>query len=504
MKTIVVSLFALLLSLMSCTDSKKVDKEHIFDELNRYKSEAYSLDNNIIRRHIHDIAQSEHQALSMDRFTDLYYNTGKPFIWITKTGVNNQADSLLNILKNADECGIDTSIFNIYKIKKDINSIRNLSFKSNPNLIMARIEYYLTKAFFRYSGGQRYGFVNPNHIYNNIEKYDVDSVTKKYRQLCNYKLERADTTFYNRAVSEVRSQNINKFINDIQPKSKLYSYLIKRLNTSKTKSRAKTICNIERCRWRFKQGANCTGENKSVTVNIPSFSLITVNNNSMRTMNVGCGTVSNKTPLLDSKITRMDINPQWIVPKSIAKGYIGRNQYMHNMEMFVYDKASGKLPPESVSYAKIMEGKQYIIQAGGKKNSLGRIIFRFDNNFSVFLHDTSSPWLLQRKYRAISHGCVRVEKPLELALFLLNENKTDVTDKIKYSMTVELSSNTDSVKRKKIDRKRMINTINIKPAIPLFITYYTIFYDRSGNFSEFDDVYGFDEVLSEKLKPFMK
>lgn len=68
-----------------------------------------------------------------------------------------------------------------------------------------------------------------------------------------------------------------------------------------------------------------------------------------------------------------------------------------------------------------MNGGQYIIQAGGPKNSLGRIIFRFDNNFSVFLHDTSSPWVFQRERRTVSHGCVRVEKPYELALFLLDD-----------------------------------------------------------------------------------
>lgn len=504
MKTIIVSLFALLLSFISCNDSKRFDKGHILNELHKSKSEKYALDNDIIRRHIRAIAKSERSVLSMDRFTDRYYSCEKPYIWINRTGINSQADSLLNILKNAGECGIDTSIFKIHQIEKDIYSIRNLSFKSNPNLIMARIEYYLTKAFFRYSGGQSFGFVNPNYIYNNIEKYEVDSVTTKYRQLCNLKLESADTLFYNKAISEVKKHNINNFINDIQPKGKLYAHLIKRLRTEQNSSRIKTLCNIERCRWRFKQNSNTDNNTKHIIVNIPSFNLVATNKDSMLTMNIGCGTLNNKTPLLDSKITRMDINPQWIVPKSIAKGYIGRNQYMNKMDMFVYDKKIGKLPPESVSYTKIMEGKQYIIQAGGKKNSLGRIIFRFDNNFSVFLHDTSSPWLLQKKHRAISHGCVRVEKPFELALFLLNKKENNIIDKIKYSMTVELPNNTDSLKRKKTDRKRMINTINIKPAIPLFITYYTIFYDNSGAFSEFEDVYGFDKVLSEKLKPFMK
>ena len=89
-------------------------------------------------------------------------------------------------------------------------------------------------------------------------------------------------------------------------------------------------------------------------------------------------------PLLASKITRMDVNPQWIVPKSISKGFWGNYAYMHQWGMFVFDNRKGKLAPEEVSPLKIAQGEQYIIQAGGPKNSLGRIIFRFDNGFSVF------------------------------------------------------------------------------------------------------------------------
>ena len=244
--------------------------------------------------------------------------------------------------------------------------------------------------------------------------------------------------------------------------------------------------------------------NKYVEVNIPSFLLRAINNNDILTMRVGCGTTQYKTPLLTSKITRMDINPQWIIPKSISKGYVGNHQYMHKMGMFVYDKKLGKLPPEEASYNKVMNGEQYIIQAGGPKNSLGRIIFRFNNNFSVFLHDTSSPWLFQRTNRAVSHGCIRVEKPYELALFLLNERNEKLQEKLEYSMTVELVNDNDSLRKSKIDRSRMINSVSVNPSIPLFVTYYTKYWDENGRLADYQDIYGYDEVLYNKLKPFVE
>ena len=154
-----------------------------------------------------------------------------------------------------------------------------------------------------------------------------------------------------------------------------------------------------------------------------------------------------------------------------------------------------------------MEGEQYIVQAGGPKNSLGRIIFRFDNGFSVFLHDTSSPWLFQRTYRALSHGCVRVEKPYELAIFLLKDKDEKLEDKLKYSMTVEFVNDNDSIakqKKVKIDRKRIINSLSVKPAVPLVITYYTIYFNNKGELIEYQDVYGYDKVLADKLDPFVK
>ena len=201
----------------------------------------------------------------------------------------------------------------------------------------------------------------------------------------------------------------------------------------------------------------------------------------------------------------MDINPVWIVPQSIAKGIVYKHGYLRKEHMYILDKKEGKLDVEYASYDKIMSGQQHIVQEGGAGNSLGRIIFRFPNNHAVYLHDTSSPWLFSREHRAVSHGCVRVQKPFELAVFLLGKKDEDVIEKIRYSMTADVNNydENDGVDKSQIDRDKLIHHLDVSPEVPLFITYYTLYPDVAGNLVEYKDVYGYDKALYNELKEYV-
>lgn len=71
-------------------------------------------------------------------------------------------------------------------------------------------------------------------------------------------------------------------------------------------------------------------------------------------------------------------------------------------------------------------------------------------------------------------------------------------------MTVELVNDNDSLRKSKIDRSRMINSVSVNPSIPLFVTYYTKYWDENGQLADYQDIYGYDEVLYNKLKPFVE
>jgi murein L,D-transpeptidase YcbB/YkuD len=172
--------------------------------------------------------------------------------------------------------------------------------------------------------------------------------------------------------------------------------------------------------------------------------------------------------------------------------------------MYIYDRKAGKLSPEHGSYSRIMEGKQYIVQEGGPGNSLGRIIFRFDNNHSVYLHYTNTPWFFQQSVRTVSHGCVRVEKPLELAVFLLKKKDQDLIDRIKYSMEADLNPNDNGPDEKPVvDRKKLIGSVNVEPEIPVFIGYFTCYPSPDGELKYYKDVYGYDAAIWKEMKKYL-
>ena len=123
-------------------------------------------------------------------------------------------------------------------------------------------------------------------------------------------------------------------------------------------------------------------------------------------------------------------------------------------------------------------------------------MFRFDNDYSVYLHHTSTLGFFNREDRGVSHGCIRVEHPYELACFLLKDKDEDLFQRIHYSMTVDLKSPS-------LNKGKLVHSLTVTPEIPLFITYYTIYIDPTTKQTiDLPDIYGYDKVLYERLKTY--
>lgn len=193
---------------------------------------------------------------------------------------------------------------------------------------------------------------------------------------------------------------------------------------------------------------------------------------------------------------QMDVNPKWIVPRSIVENdmihYFSRS-YCERSGFFVMDRKTGKEVDMNLVHRGMLLDKQYaIVQRGGKGNSLGRLIFRFDNNFSVYLHDTPSREFFSQADRGVSHGCVRVEKPFELAKFILKDKNEEFFENLNYCMT------SDSL----TENKRIIGSVKVEPALPLFLTYYTFYpmdSEKMTGWVSYPDVYGYDKVIYDFL-----
>jgi len=150
-----------------------------------------------------------------------------------------------------------------------------------------------------------------------------------------------------------------------------------------------------------------------------------------------------------------------------------------------------------------------VVQRGGQGNALGKVIFRFDNKFSVFMHDTSNPGVFQRSNRSVSHGCIRAEKPMELAFFMLGDNDTKNQERIRYTMKFHSTTNgnrgggngnDDSLP---YDKRKYLNNLVLPVAVPIFITYYTMYPDTADIIRKYKDVYGYDKVIYEYLRGYI-
>lgn len=498
--------------LVACHEKGSIERPLPTSEtVSQLAEQSYRLDNSKIRKQLDLLARADRDSLVADSRTRRYYRDGGNLLWIDRFGVDKRADSLLAYLNTVEEMGFSKRVFVVGQIERDLQRIRTLDVDTgirDVNRVMARLEYNLTKAFLRYTAGQHFGFTNPTQIFNNLDIREQDSVRTTYRGLFDIHVKRPPRGFYTTALRKVYNDSVSIFLRESQPQNALYAQLIKHFkgkNLSET-DRVRLLCNIERSRWR--QNDYPQNHRKYVLVNVPSYHLDAIEGDSVLTMRMACGTLDTKTPLLNSHIMRMDVNPQWIIPRSIIKkeviGHAGNPDYFERHRYFILKRSSGKrVDPASVSAGMLLNPDYFVIQEGGEGNSLGRVVFRFNNNFSIFIHDTSSKWAFDRGSRSVSHGCIRVQKPFELAVFLLDKKDKTLIDKINYSMQADLSKPKEGEeKRTRVDYRRLVNSVKVNPNVPLFITYYTLYPDVTGKMQTYADVYGYDKVLYQYLRDF--
>jgi murein L,D-transpeptidase YcbB/YkuD len=184
----------------------------------------------------------------------------------------------------------------------------------------------------------------------------------------------------------------------------------------------------------------------------------------------------------------VEFGPYWNVPLSIARnemvprlqrdpGYARRNNFE------IIGPGGGRADVTPGALAALANGSMRIRQRPGPGNALGEVKFVFPNKNNIYLHHTSSPGLFNRDDRALSHGCVRVEDPVALAKFVLQDDPQWPEQRIRQVMD-----------------KRTSNTVQIKEPIPIILTYLTAVIDEAGRLRFLPDIYGQDRVLKQALQ----
>ncbi|EGT5657925.1 UNVERIFIED_ORG: murein L,D-transpeptidase YcbB/YkuD [Citrobacter freundii] len=252
------------------------------------------------------------------------------------------------------------------------------------------------------------------------------------------------------------------------------------LNVTPAQRAGVLALNIQRLR--LLPGTLSTG----IMVNIPAYSLVYYQNgNQVLASRVIVGRPDRKTPMMSSALNNVVVNPPWNVPPTLARkdilpkvwndpGYLER----HGYTVMRGWNSKETIDPWQVDWATITASNLpfRFQQAPGARNSLGRYKFNMPSSDAIYLHDTPNHTLFQKDSRALSSGCVRVNKASELANMLLQDagwNDTRISDALKQGDT---------------------RYVNIRQNIPVNLYYLTAFVGPDGRTQYRTDIYNYDQT----------
>lgn len=245
----------------------------------------------------------------------------------------------------------------------------------------------------------------------------------------------------------------------------------------------KLYVNMERLRWLPEEL-----ESRYVLVNIAGYSLhLMEGSDTLLSMKTIVGKDYRETPVFNAKISYMVFSPTWTVPPGIQRNdvlpAVRKNiNYLAEKNMQVLDARGQVLDPASINWK--TSGMRYTIrQAPGPQNALGKVKFMFPNKYNVYLHDTPSRELFARDERSFSSGCIRIEKPFELAKALLSEQPEWTKERIRQAMNAKSE-----------------RTVVLKNPPGVYLYYLTAWADARGIVNYRTDIYNRDRVVYNSLQ----
>ncbi|SNC63024.1 L,D-transpeptidase catalytic domain [Hymenobacter gelipurpurascens] len=433
-----------------------------------------SLERLLDTRPLGPTATYERLGLQMGPAVRSFYSTNAYAArWTQDSGWNPQAKEALQLLGRAAEFGLVREAYAWQRLLAMPDSMQRPAARGQQ---LATCELHLTDALVRYLYHLRQGRLQPG----TLEPAQPDSLRS---------LQTADLLHQALNNSDLTAAFLQQ-----QPKHLAYRLLQTSWSRALRASAEDSLClmqdtvagfqrvaiNLERMRW------EAATDSEYAVVNIPAYRLQIIKKGKvLQTHRVVVGKPDLPTPILSSKIIVFVTAPEWRVPYSIAvREFLPELQkdpgYLYDNRYRLYDGRGRLINPWHVNWARVTpETFSYAIrQRAGATNALGNVVFYFPNQEKVFLHDTPARTAFTRTERAISHGCVRVEKPLKLAEYLLRrEGKAKVIREMY-----------DSVEAR--DKHRFDLTVGL----PIYLRYYTCETDN-GQLRFLPDIYQQDAAL---------
>lgn len=206
----------------------------------------------------------------------------------------------------------------------------------------------------------------------------------------------------------------------------------------------------------------------------------------IHTARVVVGKPYTRTPVFSEKMKYIVLNPYWNVPPNIANGEylpdLKRNPgALRRQNIRIFAAGGAEVDPYAVNWSSLKRMPYSLRQDSGAKNALGRVKFMFPNRFNVYLHDTPSKSLFNKDLRIFSHGCMRVQNPLDLAELLLADQGWS---RARIDSTIARGGQ---------------RIVNLKTPVPVHVTYLTAWVNKDGSMQFRRDPYKRDDQLLEVL-----
>jgi murein L,D-transpeptidase YcbB/YkuD len=488
-------------------------------------------------------------------FTNFYDSTGYAPAWLRNNQPTQQAQTVIDILKQADTKGLNGEDYDGPRWADRLARLH----QSPSAADQARFDAALTVCAMRYISDLHIGRVNPQHFKFNLDvsqkKYDLpvflrDKVInsgdvgaelaqieppfagykrtlqalQKYMQLAPQDngeqlpipVKPVDPgssydgvprlTQLLRLLGDLpegtATENSNIYASSLvdavkhfqarhglTPDGRLGAQTLKQMNTPLSFRVEQLRLTLERWRW-----VPYMFPRAPIVVNIPEFRLRTYNADGTidLMMNVIVGKAyRHETPVFERDMKYVVFRPYWNVPPSIQRSEIvpairKDRDYIAKKNYEVVTPQGSVVTSGTISddvLQQLAAGKLLVRQKPGPTNALGLVKLMFPNEYNVYLHSTPSQQLFSQSRRDFSHGCIRVEKPAELAAWVLRDKPEWTLDRVRAAM----QTGKDNVQ------------VNLTNPVPVLILYGTAIVDEQNEAHFFDDIYGYDADLEKVL-----
>ncbi|ALW83700.1 hypothetical protein AUC43_00415 [Hymenobacter sedentarius] len=395
--------------------------------------------------------------------------------WSAGSQVSASGHAALALLQKVEEYGLQPNNYHVPALQALAKSIGPAGASARQRIRQARFEILLTDGLLRFALHLRRG---------------------QLRELKPSPLEKADSLFEPSAWL-ARALEAPEFVPELlrcQPQQREYQQLQQALARWRQRPLGRDSVRIRRAqqlaltleRWRWQ----AIPDSNYVLVNLPAYALEVVHGDTvLQTHRLVIGKPESPTPTLSSKLRVFTLAPEWRVPYSIATEEIlprlrDNPRYAARHNFSIYNAQGELIDPTEVDWWDVRKKRFYytIRQNPGPGNALGSVIFRFRNPYEVYLHATYDTRDFKRPYRALGHGCMRMERPMELASYLVG------ADSLRATLPSEAELAAAPVPRR----------VTLAHPVPLHVRYATCAV-VAGQLRFYADVYKQDEALRQQL-----